>query len=386
MYSLLSLLYAAIAELVLGAGIYVVILLLGGNVGDTSSVTVATEQFNQSIANNRTYIANNYNAAAPHKSGVDALMNKENTVIVFIIAILVGVVLFITFFLLLTKKFVIYLDQIADGINEIASGDFDTRIHIENEDEFALIASRLNQMAVDIKELMEKEREGENAKNDLITSIAHDIRTPLTSIIGYLDLVSSKNINEDIKSKYIDIAYNKSKRLESLMNDLFTYTKFNHGQVTISFDEVDIVKLVDQLLDEFYPSFQENNLEFEFHTDKTSQIIEADGNLLARAIANLFSNAIKYGRDGKRVEIFIQMIEDYVYIIIKNYGEIIPEKDIHHIFDKFYRVDNSRSSETGGTGLGLAIAKSIILIHQGEITAESSFEGTIFEVKLPIKK
>lgn len=386
MYSLLSLLYAAIAELVLGAAIYVVILLLGGNMEDISSVNVATEQFNQGIANNRTYITNNYSAEAPHKTGVDALMNKENMVIVFMIAILVGVVLFITFFLLLTKKFVIYLDQIADGINEIASGDFDTRIHIENEDEFALIASRLNQMAVDIKELMEKEREGENAKNELITSIAHDIRTPLTSIIGYLDLVSNKNINEDIKLKYIDIAYNKSKRLESLMNDLFTYTKFNHGQVTIAFDEVDIVKLVDQLLDEFYPSFQENNLEFEFHTDKTSQIIEADGNLLARAIANLISNAIKYGRDGKRVEIFIQMIEDYVYIIIKNYGEIIPEKDIQHIFEKFYRVDNSRSSETGGTGLGLAIAKSIILIHQGEITAESSFEGTIFEVKLPIKK
>lgn len=386
MYSLLSLLYTVIAEIVLGVGVYVVVLLLGGNRSIAKPEYITNEQLNQSLANNKNYITNNYNADLSQSISLDPFIKKESLYIVIMIAVLLGVVLFITFFLLLTKKFVIYLEQIAEGINEIAAGDFDTRIHIENEDEFALIASKLNQMAVDIKELMDKEREGENAKNELITSITHDIRTPLTSILGYLDIVSNKSMDDEMKEKYIEIAYNKAKRLESLINDLFTYTKFNHGQVAVSLDDVDLVKLVDQLLDEFYPSFQDNKLEFDFHTEGASIIVEADGNLLARAIGNLISNAIKYGKDGKRVEIYIQMSDDFVYTIIKNYGEIIPEKDIHYIFDKFYRVDNSRSSDTGGTGLGLAIAKSIVLIHHGEITAESSFEGTIFEVKLPIKK
>ena len=309
-------------------------------------------------------------------------LSKTSTVIIAVLTITIGILLFITYFLLLTKKFVAYIKEIAEGINEISLGNLDNRIEIKNEDEFALIADKLNKMADDIKDIMENERRSEYAKNELITSVAHDLRTPLTSIIGYLDLVSSKELLQDTQKKYIEIAYSKSKRLEKLIEDLFTFTKFNFGEVKVTYTEVDIVKLINQLLDEFYPSFAENLLEYEFTPNHPAAVIKADGDLLARAIANLISNAIKYGRDGKKILFDLNKTEFGVAVSITNYGESIPGKDLERIFQRFYRVESSRSSETGGSGLGLAIANSIVEMHGGTITAKSDTDGTVFTVDL----
>lgn len=296
-----------------------------------------------------------------------------------------GIVLFILYFLTLTRKFVIYIRDISEGINEISLGNLDHRIKIKNEDEFAFIADKLNQMAENIKGIMENERRIENEKNELITSVAHDLRTPLTSIIGYLDLVSSKELSMESQGRYIDIAYNKSKRLEKLIDDLFTYTKFNFGEVKATYHEVDLVKLMEQLLEEFYPSLKEYELDVEFHKSEKSAIIMADGDLIARAFENLISNAIKYGNEGKRITLQLYIIGDRVEVSIINYGEMIPEDELKQIFRRFYRIENSRSSETGGTGLGLAIAESIIKLHHGTIEAKSNMNETIFTVCLDIK-
>ena len=312
---------------------------------------------------------------------IDAL-SKSSVVIITIITILVGIIFFITFFLLLTKKFINYIREISEGINQISQGNLNNRIVIKNEDEFAFLADKLNRMAGDIKEIMDKERQIECSKNELITSIAHDLRTPLTSIIGYLDLVSSKELARDTQMKYISIAYNKSKRLEKLIEDLFTYTKFNFGEVKAAYTEVDMVKLLNQLVDEFYPSFSEYHLAYEFTASHYSAVIRADGDLLARAFANLISNAIKYGREGKNILIHLSREEDHVEISITNYGEIIPQEDLKRIFGRFYRVESSRSSETGGSGLGLAIAQSIIEMHGGAISTKSDADGTVFHVIL----
>ncbi len=300
-----------------------------------------------------------------------------------VLTLAVGVTLFITYFLLLTRKFIIYIKEISEGINEISQGNLDHKIVIRNEDEFALIASKLNQMADDIKRIMENERRSEYAKNELITSVAHDLRTPLTSIIGFLDLVSSKQLNEDTRKKYIEIAFGKSKRLEKLIEDLFTYTKFNFGEVKPFYTEVDLVKLINQLLDEFYPSFTDNGLEYEFRTSQSVAIIKADGDLLARAFANLISNAIKYGKEGGEIKLDLSSDQENVKVSITNFGEVIPAKDLELIFQRFYRVESSRSSETGGSGLGLAIAHSIIEMHGGTIRAVSDAAGTVFTVTLP---
>lgn len=309
-----------------------------------------------------------------------------SAVLALIINISIGIGLFILYFLLLTRKFVNYIREISKGIQEISLGNLDNRIVINNKDEFALIADNLNKMAYDINRMMENERRSEEAKNELITSVAHDLRTPLTSIIGYLDLVSTKQLPEDVRKNYTLIAYSKSKRLEKLIEDLFTYTKFNFGEVKVIYQEVDIVKLINQLLDEFYPSFAENKLDYQFNTSHSSAVILADGGLLARAFANLISNAIKYGRDGERIEINLIKDADKVTISSTNFGELIPEEDLDKIFTRFYRVESSRSSETGGSGLGLAIAHRIILLHQGTINATSTKDGTVFTVELFNKK
>ncbi len=309
-------------------------------------------------------------------------LSEVSTIILSMITIVMGIFLFITFFLLLTKKFINYINKISEGINQISQGNLDNRINIKNEDEFAFLADKLNHMTDDIKEIMENERRIEYSKNELITSVAHDLRTPLTSIIGYLDLVSSKELTTETQMKYISIAYNKSKRLEKLIEDLFTYTKFNFGEVKGAYTEVDMVKLLNQLIDEFYPSFAEYHLEYEFVTSNATAIIKADGNLLARAFANLISNAIKYGKDGKNILITLSKNEAGVIITVKNYGDIIPAEDLERIFQRFFRVETSRSSETGGSGLGLAIAQSIIVMHGGNISARSDSEGTVFTVEL----
>lgn len=309
-------------------------------------------------------------------------VSKATSVIFVIITVGASIILFITYFLMMTKKFIHYIREISDGINQISMGNLDNRIVIKNEDEFAYLADKLNQMADDVKEIMENERRIEISKNELITSVAHDLRTPLTSIIGYLDLVSSKELTREAQMKYISIAYNKSKRLEKLIEDLFTFTKFNFGEVKANFTEVDMVKLMNQLVDEFYPSFAEYHLDYDFYTASPSAIIKADGDLLARAFANLISNAIKYGREGKDILINLTKCDDGVEISIKNFGMIIPPEDLTRIFQRFYRVESSRSSETGGSGLGLAIAQSIIEMHGGKISAKSDENGTVFTVAL----
>ncbi|WP_066715529.1 sensor histidine kinase [Clostridium sp. Marseille-P299] len=307
-------------------------------------------------------------------------------VFIVIMAIFTAVVLFVLYFLILTKKISTYITQIGYGINELSKGNFDTRIEIKDQDELTDIAKNLNIMASNIKNIIESERNVENTKNELITNVAHDLRTPLTSIIGYLDLVLNKSLDEESKLKYIDIAFNKSKRLEKLIGDLFSYTNLEFGEVRMQSVEVDIVKMLEQLIDEFYPSFMENELQCEYTTSDNSILIYADGDLLARAFANLIGNAIKYGSSGKNIIIRIQKNENDVSVSITNFGILIPKKELTNIFNKFYRVENSRNEGFGGTGLGLAIAKSIIGLHKGSITAKSDFNGTVFEVKLPLRE
>lgn len=306
-------------------------------------------------------------------------------VLFFSILLLAGVALFIAYFLLLSRKMCVSLAKIAVGIERIAAGDLNTRVQIDGKDEFALIGEKLNCMAVDIRIIMENERRNERIKDNLITNVTHDLRTPLTSVIGYLDLlVKNPDLEEKTRNRYVEIAYDKSIRLQKLIEDLFSYTKVSQGEVEPDLKPLDIVKLMEQMVDEFYPSFQEAQLSYEFLTESGSIMVMADGNLLARAFSNLIGNAVKYGRDGKNIRIRICNKQEYVSVSVTNYGRVIPKKDLEYIFERFYRVEGSRSEKTGGTGLGLAIARRIILMHGGTITADSGMEGTTFEVMLKV--
>jgi signal transduction histidine kinase len=219
----------------------------------------------------------------------------------------------------------------------------------------------------------------------LITNVAHDLRTPLTSILGYLDLLTQGDfLTEEQKQKYLGIVSSKAKQLETLVKDLFDYTRYDRNKVKIKKEILDLNLFVPQLVDEFYPSFMDHQLECRTAFYEGALNIEGNGELLARAIGNLISNAIKYGADGKLVEVHTGLKDKKAFVAIVNYGKIIPAKDLDKIFDKFYRVENSRSLKTGGTGLGLAIAKNIINLHEGNIWATSDESGTRFQIELPV--
>ena len=304
-------------------------------------------------------------------------------IVLVCIAFLIGVALFIVYFLILSQRLYVSLAKIAAGIERMSSGDLNTRVRIEGEDEFALIGEKLNCMALDISMLMESERKNERIKNNLITNVAHDLRTPLTSVIGYLDLlVKNPDLEEEMKTRYMTIAYDKALRLQKLIEDLFSYTKVSQGEVKPKLAPLDVVKLMEQMIDEFYPFFQDAGLAYEFTTSHAAIMVMADGDMLARAFSNLLGNAVKYGKDGKNIRVRIQKNGEMVSISVINYGKVISAKDLEYIFDRFYRVEGSRSEETGGSGLGLAIAKRIVMLHEGSIKAKSDMEGTVFEVTL----
>lgn len=223
-----------------------------------------------------------------------------------LIFVLLGIAVFSVSFLFLQRRTMRYMAEISQAMQNISEGDLNTAVEIIGDDEFSQMAESLNKLAENIRELMDKEREAERSKNELITNIAHDLRTPLTSIIGYLELLSNsrQTVTEpEIQKKYIDIAYTKAKRLEKLIEDLFGFTKMTYGKVSMKVGQVDIIKLLSQLLEEFYPSFADNNLTYELTSDVPAQMICADANLLARLFDNLINNAIKYGAEGKRIQV-----------------------------------------------------------------------------------
>lgn len=322
------------------------------------------------------------------KSGNDSLlfsMLAQPGTFVVLGYVVTGIIIFSVTFLMLQEKSMKYIEKLSLAIQNISEGDLNTTIDVVGDDEFSSMAENLNKMVADIRDLMDKERESERTKNELITNVAHDLRTPLTSIIGYLELLSGTvQIPQEMQQKYIHIAYSKAKRLEKLIEDLFGFTKLNYGKMSMHVAKVDIVKLLSQLLEEFYPSFADKNLTYEFHSNVPAQVITADGNLMARLFDNLVNNAIKYGADGKRILVKVHAKDEIVTVSVTNYGYVIPADELPLIFDKFYRVEQSRSTNTGGTGLGLAIAKNIVDMHGGTIDVVSDLKGTVFTVKLRV--
>jgi len=313
---------------------------------------------------------------------------------IFIEMIVCFIFFFSVYFVFFTKKIVNYFEQIDRGIEEFSEGNFDIEFEVRNEDELSNMARNLNRTTGEINRILAKERDEEKSRKEFITCIAHDLRTPLTSVIGYLQLVMAKahasRSNEELQIKneeYVKIAYEKAIRLQGLIEELFSFTKTDSTELRLHLTEIDVVKLMEQLADECYPSLQEAGLALEFKTSAEVIKIEADGELMARAIANLLTNGIKYGKDGKKIiiDLYRENENSDLHIRIINYGRLIPKKDIDHIFDKFYRVEDSRSLQTGGAGLGLAITQNIVKLHGGYVNVKSDLSGTVFEIVLPAK-
>lgn len=206
----------------------------------------------------------------------------------------------LTFYFLM-RETIRYIGKILEKVKEISAGDFDHPIEVKGNDEFSVMAENLNTMQQNIKEIMERERIAEHTKNDLVSSVAHDLRTPLTSIIGYLGWVRTRtDLDEETRNHYIDIAYQKALRLEQLTNELFGFVKLEHKEMQLHLGKLDLVQLMEQMLDEMTPSFVKNELQVEFLHAEHAIFLEADGELLARLFGNLLNNAVKYGKRENR--------------------------------------------------------------------------------------
>lgn len=314
-------------------------------------------------------------------------LSRDTLVSFMLVTVIATICFFIIYFLLFIKRIVKDMTYISDRIIDIADGKSDEKIIIERQDEIGEIAGRINEMTEQINQLITSERDVLQSNKDLIACVAHDLRTPITSVKGYLDLaLDTKHYDLEQRQKYVRIAQTKANRLEYLIHDLFNYTKLTSGEITLHRSKIDLVQLVEQMVEEFYPLFQEEELECTTKYNISYLEMNMDGELIARAVQNLLSNAIKYGKDGKHVYVELECLEQEVQIRVTNYGLVIPEESIKHLFDKFYRVERSRNVKTGGTGLGLNIAQEIVHLHGGRIQVTSGASGTCFTIALPLHK
>lgn len=314
-------------------------------------------------------------------------LSRDTLVSFMLVTVIATICFFIIYFLLFIKRIVKDMTYISDRIIDIADGKSDEKIIIERQDEIGEIAGRINEVTEQINQLITSERDALQSNKDLIACVAHDLRTPITSVKGYLDLaLDTKHYDLEQRQKYVRIAQTKANRLEYLIHDLFNYTKLTSGEITLHRSKIDLVQLVEQMMEEFYPLFQEEELECTTKYNISYLEMNMDGELIARAVQNLLSNAIKYGKDGKHVYVELECLEQEVQIRVTNYGLVIPEESIKHLFDKFYRVERSRNVKTGGTGLGLNIAQEIVHLHGGRIQVTSGASGTCFTIALPLHK
>lgn len=277
--------------------------------------------------------------------------------------------------------------HIIKELHYIAEGHYDHRIKTGIGDDMEKVVDSIHVLVDSTVQAMEEERKIEQSKDELITNVSHDIRTPLTSIIGYLGLIEERRYHsEEELLKYTHTAYIKAKQMKVLVEDLFEYTKVRQTTTPLNLTEFDMVQLLEQLVADFELEAEKRKMQIQVICQQESIYMEADTEKIVRVFNNLISNAFKYGKGGKNVFIEADKIGKEVVISVKNDGPAIPEDALNQLFNRFYRVEESRSQETGGTGLGLAIAQSIVALHGGYIYVKSDENLTSFTLHLPLKQ
>lgn len=276
-----------------------------------------------------------------------------------------------------------YLDDLAEAARQLSHPGEEPVVLppalAETENELNLVRERAMRDAYAAKE-------AEQRKNDLIVYLAHDLKTPLTSVIGYLSLLrDEKEISDQLREKYTGIALDKALRLEELINEFFEITRFNLTHLTLEKEKVNLSRMLEQITFEFTPALEEKGLSWELSIAPEVELV-CDPDKLSRVFDNLLKNAVSYGYPNTAVCVSLEKEPDRACIRVKNHGKTIPAEKLERIFEQFFRLDSSRASATGGAGLGLAIAKEIVGLHGGRITAESAEESVTFTVWLPLSR
>ena len=339
--------------------------------------------------------------------------------------LLAAAVVFFIVFRIYLNWFTAYFEEIGKGMDSLIEEKAD---EISLSPELLPLERKFNT----IKHTIEKQKsdilETEKRKNDLVMYLAHDLKTPLASVIGYLNLLrDEKEISDEVREKYLSITLDKAERLEELINEFFEIARFNLSDITLQYGRINLTRLLEQVLYEFDPMLKEKGLTGKL-TVGEDVMIRCDADKIQRVFDNLLRNAVMYSYEGGEIEITVErthaqscgtqtlkMTEEQgkpceqtaerngksggvheagtieqsemvqmVAVSVFNHGDTIPEEKLERIFEQFYRLDDARSTKSGGAGLGLAIAKQIVELHGGTIKAQSKEERTVFCVTLPI--
>ncbi len=304
-----------------------------------------------------------------------------------VMALLVLIDIGVLWWRLLRRYHLYQLDHIIGELHYIAQGHLDHRIPFRVNGNQQHVITSVNALVDTITQAMQEERASEKSKDELITNVSHDLRTPLTSIIGYLGLIEDHQYQseEDIV-KYSHIAYDKAKQMKNLVEDLFEYTKVQQHGAPVNLMTVDLGQLLEQVGASFELEADKKGIAINVSCEPTPLSITADPEKLGRLFSNLVANALKYGHGASYIHLTAKQLGEKVVITVADDGEKIPAESVKHLFERFYRVESSRNKATGGTGLGLAIVQSIVELHHGSVTARSDDQETAFLVTLPVKQ
>ncbi|MGE7875388.1 HAMP domain-containing sensor histidine kinase [Bacillus paramycoides] len=292
---------------------------------------------------------------------------------------------FIIIFLILVRKKIVYLKLISENVNDIANGKLGLTIRIKGKDELTQLAQNINYMSMELESTFEQERRLERTKNELITNVSHDLRTPLTSIIGYIDLLKRGQYNSNTQlQEYLETTYSKSQRLKYLIDELFEYTRLSGIDAKLNLNEVDLSGLLEQIVGEYIPIFEKESLIVQKSITQETIPIFIDVEKMVRVYENLFMNAIKYSMKPSELSVCLELIDNKAILKVSNKVEKPPVSDPNKLFERFFRGDKARKDDQGN-GLGLAISKRIVELHNGNIYAKYKDGWISFIVEHPIK-
>lgn len=302
---------------------------------------------------------------------------RDNMDIFFALAMMC---VFFIIFRIYLNGFTKYFIDINQGIEDLSNEEIQ---NVSLSPELAATEKKINDIKHTLLQRKTDAMLAEQSKNDLIVYLAHDLKTPLASVMGYLNLLhDEKDIPDELREKYLSITLNKAERLEELINEFFEIARFNLSNISLNLSIINLTLLLEQTVYEFKPMLNEKNLSLSLNMAENI-MLNCDGDKLQRVFDNLLRNAVFYSYEDSPIEINAYYMENNVVIRFINHGDTIPDDRLKCVFEQFYRLDPARGTNTGGAGLGLAIAKEIVEKHNGKIEAESADNVIEFTVTIP---
>ncbi|KMY50109.1 sensor histidine kinase [Peribacillus loiseleuriae] len=293
---------------------------------------------------------------------------------------------FILSLLVMIRKKIKYLQHITESVQTIANGKLGYTIEISGNDELSQLAANINYMSKELENKFEHERQIENEKNELITNISHDLRTPLTSIIGYVDLLKQKEYQDGEQLyEYLEIIYSKSQSFRNRIDELFEYTKLTSHDLQLNFTEVELGGLLEQIIGEYMPILEKEGLDIQKSITQEDIYVSMDIEKMVRVYDNLLMNVLKYSMKPSLLKVNLHTVGIKAILSISNQVENLPVQDVTKLFERFYRADKARTDD-GGSGIGLAISKRIIELHGGTIEADYQEGWLTFTIEYIIKE